>query len=63
MKNIFQVGLKARAVTEITLRSPSTVPFRSVRPSRVTGLCGLAEIGSRSQVTAQLAGVEMWFKK
>ena len=37
--------------------------LRSIRPSRVPGLGGLDEIGPRSQVTAHLAGVRIWFNK
>jgi len=38
-----------------------TVPFRSIRPSRAAPRGGLDEIGLRSQVTAHLASVKMWF--
>jgi len=43
------------------LISMHTVPFRSIRPSRAAPRGGLDEIGLRSQVTAHLAGVKMWF--
>jgi len=41
----------------------NTVLLRSIRPSRVPGLGGLDEIGSRSLVTAHLANVGIWFEK
>jgi len=57
LRSFLEVFIQNRQV-EVACTVDNTVSFHSIRPSRVTGLVAMAEIGCLSHVTGSLAGSE-----